>query len=408
MASVSAGGAVPSSVTALRARMLAGLADQRAPLFIDSGAGGELLVARVRILLLVILLWIQLVPAVSVETRRVTLPLNVVALVLALLFYSLASRLPRPWMDGFASSAADVTLVSCGLSAFLLLDQPHAAVNNWTLFEVYFLATACASLRYNAQACALAGLLAVAEYAAIVAYAAARWNLNDARYVPFKYGMFDWHIQGLRLILLAAAGLVSALIVLRTQRLRHLSDTDRITGAATRPAFEQQLAAEASRGRRHGRPFAVALVGIDGLRRVNTTGGHAKGNAVLQSVASLLRRSVREADTVARFGGDEFALLLPETTAELVVGRLENFCEAAARAGIIPRGGRKDEATGVTLSIGVASWPDDGQQIDDVMATVNDRLRAATERGGSRIVGSPRVGSAVASEAADREPRAPQ
>lgn len=387
-----------ATVSASVRALFEGLKDNREPFLIDSGAGGELAAARVRILLLVILLGIQFVPGISAEARRVTLPLNIVALVLAVLFFYLAWRLPRPWMEGLASSAADVTLVSCGLAAFLLLDQPHAAVNSWTLFEVYFLAIACASLRYNPQACALTGLLAVAQYAGIVAYAAARWNLNDARFYPFRYGMFDWHTQALRMVLLGAAGLVSALIVLRVQRLRYLSDTDRLTGALNRRGFDQQLAAELSRARRHRRPFAVALLDIDGLRRVNTSAGHARGNAVLASVGALLRRSVRDGDAVGRFGGDEFALLLPETTTELVMGRLEGFCDAAARAGIIALTGKKETAAGVTLSIGVASWPDDGQQIEHVMATVTERLRAAKERGGGRIVGLPGTRSALPRE----------
>src|SRR5439155_17418185 len=123
-------------------------------------------------------------------TRAVTRPLTLVALVLAFLFYLLAWRQPRPWMEGFASSGVDVTLVSCGLAAFLLLDRPHVAVNGTTMFEVYFLVIGCASLRYNPQACAWTGLLAIGQYAALVFYAVGRWNLNDERYAPFRYGMF--------------------------------------------------------------------------------------------------------------------------------------------------------------------------------------------------------------------------
>jgi len=371
----------------LVARIRESLANGRDPIFVDLGATGELAVARVRILLLCILLTIQILPGTTTEIRRVTLPLNIVALVIAFLVYILASRRPQPWLEGFGSSAADVTLVSCGLAAFLLLDQPHTAVNSGTLFELYFLAIGCASLRYNPQACALTGLLAVVQYGTIVVYTAGRWNLNDVRYAPFKLGMFDWSTQGMRLILLAGAALVSALIVLRAQSLRQISTIDVLSGAATRRAFDERLEAEASRARRNYRPLAIALIDIDNFKQVNDTRGHATGDAVLRAVAGMFLESLRPSDMVARFGGDEFALLLPETTADLVMDRLERLRAAVADAGVLPAGDRSRKPVQVTLSIGVANWPDDGQRIHLVLAAADARLYEAKRRGRNRIVG---------------------
>ncbi|MBI2526564.1 MAG: GGDEF domain-containing protein [Candidatus Rokubacteria bacterium] len=368
-------------------RIRENLADSRDPIFVGLGASGELLAARVRILLLCVLLAIQLVPGTAADIRLVTLPLNVVALIVAFLFYRVASRRPRPWLEGSASSAADVTLVSCGLAAFLLLDQPHTAVNSGTLFELYFLAIGCASLRYNPQACALTGLLAVAQYGAIVVYAAARWNLNDARYAPFKLGMFDWSTQGMRLILMAGAALVSALIVLRAKNLHHLSTTDLLSGAASRRAFDERLEAEASRARRNGRPFTLALIDVDNFKQVNDTRGHATGDAVLRAVAAIFVRSLRPSDMVARFGGDEFALLLPETSAELVMDRLERLRAEVAASRIRPSGDRSGKPVQVTLSIGAASWPDDGPLVPLVLAAADARLYEAKRRGRNRLVG---------------------
>lgn len=373
----------------LMARLRESVADRRDPVFLDLSASGELLVARVRVLLLSILLAIQLIPGNRDGTRGVTLPLTIVALVVAILFYFVASRRPRAWMEGFASSAVDVTLVSCGLAAFLLLDQPHIAVSSRTLFEVYFLAIGCASLRYNAQACAFTGLLAVGEYGALVVYAAARWNLNDARYAPFKDGMFDWNVQGVRLILLGAAALVSALVVLRAQGLRLLSGTDRLTGVANRRAFDERLAEETTRARRYRRPFAIALIDIDDFKSVNDSHGHARGDAVLRTVARILDRSMRQTDLIARLGGDEFALLLPETTAELLRDRLEHLRHEVATTAF---GSGREPTRGplrVTLSIGVATWPDDGAEPHVVMASADARLYEAKRRGRNRIVGPP-------------------
>jgi len=384
----------------LFARIREGLADRRDPMFAGLGASGELSVARVRILLLCVLLAIQLVPGTAADIRLVTLPLNVVALIVAFLFHLVASRRPQPWLEGFASSAADVTLVSCSLAAFLLLDQPHTAVNNGTLFELYFLAIGCASLRYNPQACALTGLLAVAQYGTIVVYAAARWNLNDARYAPFKLGMFDWSTQGMRLILIGGAALVSALIVLRAQGLRQMSTTDLLSGAASRRAFDERLEAEASRARRNCRPLTVALIDVDNFKRVNDTRGHATGDAVLRAVAAIFLRALRPSDMVARFGGDEFALLLPETSAELVMDRLERLRAEVAAARIRPSGDRSGKPVQVTLSIGVANWPDDGPLMPLVLAAADARLYEAKRRGRDRIMGP-------AQHAGPREPNPP-
>jgi diguanylate cyclase (GGDEF)-like protein len=353
------------------------------PLFAEVGASGEVLVARVRLALVTVLLAIQLVPGTQGDVRRVTLPLTLVALLLAALFYRLALHRGEPWLGGFGTSAADVTLVSCGLAAFLLLDQPLAALNSRTLFEVYFLAIGCASLRYNPQACALTGLLALAQYAVIVLYAASRWNLHDPRFAPFRDGMFDWHAQGMRVILLGAAALLSALIVMRARSLRSLSHEDRLTGVANRRAFEERLGEEWSRARRHGRPFAVAVVDVDHFKAVNDAAGHAAGDLALRSVARVLTRGTRQSDLVARLGGDEFALLLPETTAELVMGRLETLrAEVAATPLPWSRGPRR-----LTLSAGVASWPDDGAQVEQVLAAADARLYQAKRLGRDRVVG---------------------
>ena len=142
----------------------------RDQLFIDAGIGGELLVARVRIVLLLILFMIQFIPGADPSYRRVALPLNGFALALALVFHFLALRVTKPWL-GFVSSGTDVTLVSVGLAAYLFLDQPLTAVNSRSIFEVYLLAIGCASFRYNWRVCVLTGILAVGQYAAIVAYA---------------------------------------------------------------------------------------------------------------------------------------------------------------------------------------------------------------------------------------------
>jgi len=205
--------------------------------------------------------------------------------------------------------------------------------------------------------------------------------------------MFDWNAQWMRLIMLGAAAVVAAFVVLRAQELRFLSDTDRLTDLANRRAFDDGLSLEAGRARRYWRPLAIALIDIDHFKLINDTHGHAAGDAVLKSVADILKRSMRKTDIVARFGGDEFALVMPETTSELVVAKLERVRHDVAMAQILAGGGASPVS--VTLSIGVANWPDDGAQVHHVLAAADARLYEAKRLGRDRLVGAaPRAPSA--------------
>jgi diguanylate cyclase (GGDEF)-like protein len=314
----------------------------------------------------------------------VTLPLTIVSLVIALAFQWLAVHVPRTWV-GFVTSITDVSLVTAGLIAFLVLDAPHTAVNSLAVFEVYFLALGCASLRYNWRVCAAAGVAAVTEYVAIVVFAATHWDLNDPRYAPFKSGIFDWNVQGARFILLAAMGVLSVFIVLRSQRLQQISVTDGLTGVFNRAWFDQELAEEAERARRHGRPFAVAMLDIDHFKRFNDAHGHVAGDLALRTVAQVLRRSLRGSDAVARYGGEEFVLLMPEATAAAVMGRLDDLRRAVADTPIPLR--RRARGAHLTVSIGAASWPDGGATPEETVAAADKRLYEAKRGGRNRVVG---------------------
>jgi len=200
------------------------------------------------------------------------------------------------------------------------LAVPNAAVMatqvSLGLIELYFLAIGCASLRYDWRICAMSGALAVTEYSGIVAYA---WRFYGAGAQP----AFGWNVQVGRVIVLIAAALISVAAVLRAQRLRLLSITDRLTGATNRGFFDQRLAEEESRARRYGHAFAIAIVDVDHFKRFNDTYGHVAGDGALQTLAETLKSSMRKSDVVARYGGEEFALILPETGLEEAAHKIE-------------------------------------------------------------------------------------
>jgi len=191
------------------------------PVLADAGVAGELLVAKIRLSLATVLLLIPLINSlffpVDPKEGLVGLSLTSGTFFLALTVVLMISRgYNSSWLR-FASSAFDVTLVSSALVVFLLLNQPHTAVNSKVVFEGYFLVIGSASLRYDKRVCITTGLLAFAQYFAIVYFTASHWDLNNSVYSPYPYAQIS------RLILMLTASALSLALVSRSQRLLQLA-----------------------------------------------------------------------------------------------------------------------------------------------------------------------------------------
>lgn len=159
--------------------------------------------------------------------------------------------------------------------------------------------------------------------------------------------------------------------------LHRLASTDPLTGCANRRYFFASAESERRRARRHGRPLATLLIDIDRFKELNDQHGHAAGDAVLREVVALLGRSVRASDTVGRVGGEEFAILLPETTAGSAVGVAERL-----RGGIAGLAMRAGEAElGVTVSIGVSALGEEETSIDAALVRADRALYRAKAAG---------------------------
>ena len=136
--------------------------------------------------------------------------------------------------------------------------------------------------------------------------------------------------------------------------------TDSLTGLKTHRYFREALDGECRRSARTGCPFSVIMMDLDGFKRVNDQGGHLEGDRVLAAVATLLDARSRQSNVVARYGGDEFALLMPDTTteqAEALAERLRTALEADYFL----------HAHGVTASIGIATFPDHGSTPEEIL-----------------------------------------
>lgn len=149
------------------------------------------------------------------------------------------------------------------------------------------------------------------------------------------------------------------------QEIRELVGSDPLTGLANYRRLLDAFDSELERSRRTGRPFALILFDLDGLKKINDAHGHLVGSRALCRVSSVLRNQSRGLDTPARYGGDEFALVLPETPVEAAM-HLANRIAAAVRADA--------EFPPLSVSFGVAVYPEDGESFRDILRIADGGL----------------------------------
>jgi diguanylate cyclase (GGDEF)-like protein len=164
----------------------------------------------------------------------------------------------------------------------------------------------------------------------------------------------------------------------QNEELERLSTSDALTGLYNRRYLTQRLSEELVRSSRHRGTFSVLMADVDEFKKYNDAFGHPAGDEVLKKVASILLNSTRSEDCSARYGGEEFAVLLTGTSGEVaneVAERIRSRVEEQQFAG------RK-----ITLSIGIAEFPTDGQTAEEVIANADEALYAAKRAGRNRII----------------------
>jgi diguanylate cyclase (GGDEF)-like protein/PAS domain S-box-containing protein len=158
-------------------------------------------------------------------------------------------------------------------------------------------------------------------------------------------------------------------------RLRHIADHDALTGLYNRRRFEQELDRHITHGRRYGMDGALLVIDLDRFKLVNDGHGHRAGDRVLASVAAVLRERLRESDILARFGGDEFAVLMPHGgSAE--AAELANLMVNSVRREVITPAGSLD------ASVGYALFEDATTSSDEVLSRADDAMYADKAEGG--------------------------
>ncbi len=172
------------------------------------------------------------------------------------------------------------------------------------------------------------------------------------------------------------------------QRTKELSTRDDLTGLFNRRHFFDSLEQEVQRARRYRRTFALLVLDLDAFKGYNDTYGHLQGDAALKELARLLLTSTRRADIVARFGGEEFVVLLPEITregalvvAEKIRGAIEGY----------PFAGRHTQPGGrLTVTLGLAMYPTDAAEGQALLELADRALYLGKQQGGNRACLAPR------------------
>jgi diguanylate cyclase (GGDEF)-like protein len=261
--------------------------------------------------------------------------------------------------------------VNSGVQAFIALSMAR---------ELYGYARGPLQLRWpwmlsmplwlSAAALTGRGLRALLQPASVVAEMTVNSGLNVG--LSFLYVVLS----------LSFHAMLMAMVIIRlVANLRRLSRHDGLTGLLNRRALEEALASQVQRSRRSGDAFCVLMLDADHFKSINDRFGHAVGDLALMHLSALLRSHMREVDSVARFGGEEFLVLLPGLTLPDALPVAERLREAIAKSPL-----RQGEtAMALSVSIGIAQWGGAREEPSRLLVRVDAALYQAKQRGRDRV-----------------------
>lgn len=194
----------------------------------------------------------------------------------------------------------------------------------------------------------------------------------------------------------AAAALDAALLVRRSEE---LSVTDDLTRLYNSRYLNAALRREVERSRRYRTSLSIIFLDLDGFKLVNDRHGHMWGSRTLVEVGAVVRETVRTIDVVARFGGDEFTVILPQTDRQGARVIAERLRERIGEARYLKAYGIDVH---VTASLGIATYPEDGRTGEDLLACADRAMYRAKEAGKDRVASGAASGAEFAGKAASR------
>jgi diguanylate cyclase (GGDEF)-like protein len=175
--------------------------------------------------------------------------------------------------------------------------------------------------------------------------------------------------------------LLAADIQYAREELILLSDTDEMTGLKNRRAFKSELSNEVKKGARYKRPFSLMMLDADNLKQVNDQYGHGIGDKLIVTLARTIQESLRSTDVLARYGGDEFIVMLPETSANRAIEVAERIRLGVENTSFSADGDRVSS----TLSIGISCFPDDSGDSEDIINRADQALYESKRKGRNTV-----------------------
>jgi diguanylate cyclase (GGDEF)-like protein len=157
--------------------------------------------------------------------------------------------------------------------------------------------------------------------------------------------------------------------------------TDSLTGLLNRRYLQERLKDELARSERHVHPMSVLMLDLDGFKCCNDIQGHLFGDNMLKTVARSLLNTVRSMDVVARYGGDEFMVILPETPRSVAIDIAERLRSDVQQE--VLRDG--DKSCELTASVGIACFPEHGDTVEALLENVDKALYRAKNKGKNRV-----------------------
>lgn len=349
---------------------------------LEHGAGGELLVAKLRVVISVLILALPLIAGLGrADASQVLLGLaGAVAInIVAQVWLALARSHRRHGWLPYATGTWDVTATS-GVLLMLAREDPVAALNSPVVWCFYALAIMLTALRNDGRLVLYVGGLAMLQYALI---AVILLVLAGEPLVSIEAGQATVAGQLERLVLLLMVTLLTCIVVYRMQRILELSGRDGLTGLPNRAWLLQRLPRMFDAARENGHSLTLALLDLDRFKRLNDDFGPRAGDRALRHVAAVLGEMLERNEHLARIGGQEFVIVL-----RCPIGsaweRLDRTRRLLGETPFLPE--RSTETVTITFSAGLAAFPQDGANASALLGVADRRLEVAKREGRNRIV----------------------
>ena len=364
--------------------IVAALLSRPDEIMLGVGASGELQVARLRVVIAAALLLVPLANALtgaSIDETLTTLGAAVLMNAFALVWLALSRRPRRYRWLSLATSAFDVTAVSLVLLV-LTLDELPAGLNSLIAWSGYLLAIVLTSLRSDGRITVATGALALLQYGLLVLFAMT-FASSPEQLISSDYGAVNADTQVQRMLLLAIATVVAAMLVYRMQSLVEMSGTDGLTRLPNRSWLLHRMPRLLDAARVDGGSLTLALIDLDHFKHINDEIGHRAGDRALRHVVAMLQQHAEPGEWLVRLGGEEFVMVLrrPIGTAW---ERVEMIRRLVAERPFESE--RNSDPIPLTFSAGLASFPLEGADLSHLLRRANDRLQQAKREGRNRVI----------------------